>query len=440
MKLVERKLIILALSALVGCSLIISFWLLRIQEEDYLVFKRVVLKRRQSSPLRNFIDKRGAKFHVQQNGQYWILYNYIVAKNFYVGNDSVSLVLHGEYTDLKALGILVRRWNGPISLTLFANGDDFRRAQYTILYLAKCTLFGSEIRSFVTFHFIMHEDHIWSNIPKSEKAFMSRTADCLHSPYNLHNETYRQRVGLTYPSNMARNVARQTISTYYILSLDMNYLPSVKFIGKFLNMVHKLQLNNTFNTVYTLPVFNVAEPKLALLETKEGLLKYYEEDELSLNEESKNTPYLEAWLKPSNDPKVLSILETRKHVGLWFPWYVSANEYEPFVDDRLHQESLIDRWSHIDLLQALGYDFAVIDNAFLLRLPLLNVSLNNSPSFQEARNASNLQHHQRLMILRNFLMKFINSDYNKYIISTCRVPSEATNDKNSIKNEHMRKL
>lgn len=109
MKLVERKLIILALSALVGCSLIISFWLLRIQEEDYLVFKRVVLKRRQSSPLRNFIDKRGAKFHVQQNGQYWILYNYIVAKNFYVGNDSVSLALHGEYTDLETLGAVVRR-------------------------------------------------------------------------------------------------------------------------------------------------------------------------------------------------------------------------------------------------------------------------------------------------------------------------------------------
>ncbi|KAI9585578.1 beta-1,4-glucuronyltransferase 1-like [Glossina fuscipes] len=407
MKLVERKLIILALSALVGCSLIISFWLLRVQEEDYLVFKRVVLKRRQSTPLRNFIDKRGAKFHVQQNGQYWILYNYIVAKNFYVGNDSVSLALHGEYKDLDTLGVLAQRWRGPISLALFANGDDFRRAQYTILHLIKCTPFGNEIRSFVTFHFIMHEDHIWSNIPKSERAFLSRTADCLNSPYNLHNETYRQNVELTYPSNMARNVARQTISTYYILSLDMNYLPSVKFIGKFLSMVYKLQLNNPFNTVYTLPVFDAPKPKLALPETKEGLLKYCEENKLCANEESERTPYIKTWLKPSKYPRVLSIMETRKHVGLWFPWYVSANEYEPFVDERLHQESLTDRWCHIDLLQALGYDFAVIDNAFLLRLPLLNSSLNNITSLQEARMASKLQHHQRLMILRKFLMKFM---------------------------------
>uniref|UniRef100_A0A1B0BQM1 N-acetyllactosaminide beta-1,3-N-acetylglucosaminyltransferase n=1 Tax=Glossina palpalis gambiensis TaxID=67801 RepID=A0A1B0BQM1_9MUSC len=409
MKFVKRKLIILAMTALVGISLIISIWLLRIQEEDCVVYKRFVLKQRQSSSRRNFIDNRGAKFHIKQHGQYWILYNYLVAKNFYVGNESVSLSLHGEYTDLEALNALVRRWHGPISFTLFVNGDDFRRAENIILYMTKCTVFGSEILSFVTFNFMMHEDHIWSNIPKSEKDFMSRTTDCMSSPFILYNETYRRLKKLIYPSNMARNIARQTVSTYYVLSLDINYLPSAKFIENFLKMVYKLDLNNPFNTVYALTVFNAPMPKVVLPETKEELLEYYEKNKLYLSDESRRIPYIETWLKSSDELKPFSILHIRKHEAAWFPWYVSANEYEPFADDRLHHESFIDRSSHIDLLEVLGYDFAVTDNAFLLHLPSLNMTLNNSIFFQDERNVTNftnLQHHRKLLTLRNFLMKF----------------------------------
>uniref|UniRef100_A0A1A9V7I7 N-acetyllactosaminide beta-1,3-N-acetylglucosaminyltransferase n=1 Tax=Glossina austeni TaxID=7395 RepID=A0A1A9V7I7_GLOAU len=407
MKLVKRKMIFLTMTALVGFCLIISFCLLRIQEEDYMIFKRLILKRRQSSSRGNFIDNRGAKFHIKQHGQYWILYNYIAAKNFYVGNESVSLSLHGEYTDLEALNALVRRWHGPISLTLFVNGDDFRRAENIILYMTKCTVFGSEILSFVTFSFMMHEDHIWGNIPKSEKDFMSRIIDCMSSPFSLYNETYRHQKKLIYPSNMARNVARQTVSTYYVLSLDMNYLPSAKFIENFLKMTYDLDLDNPFNTVYALTVFKASMPKIVLPETKEELLEYYEKNKLYLSDESGRIPYIKTWLKSPNELKMLSILHIRKHEAAWFPWYVSANEYEPFADDRLHHESFIDRSSHIDLLEALDYDFAVTDNAFLLHLPSLCMTLNDSIFFQNTRNVTNLQYHRKLLTLRNFLMKFM---------------------------------
>uniref|UniRef100_A0A1A9X059 Uncharacterized protein n=1 Tax=Glossina brevipalpis TaxID=37001 RepID=A0A1A9X059_9MUSC len=402
MKLWERKLIIVIISALLGFSLIISFCLLPMVQENGLVFKRP-----QMGSSKNFINSEVAKFHIGQRGQYWILYKYIAALNIYTGNESVSLALHGEYTDLIILNALIRRWHGPISLTLFVNGDDFHQAQNIILYLIKCTEFSIKIRWFVTFNFIMHEDHIWRHIPKSEKDFMSRTVDCINSPFSSHNETYRQQKKLPYPSNMARNVARQTVSTYYVLSLDLNYLPSAKFIENFLEMVHKLYLDNPLNTLYCLTVFN-ASIKTVLPETKTDLLLYYKKyKKLYLTEESWRIPYLRSWLTSSNKADGFSILTTLKHEGLWFPWYVSANQYEPFADERFYEESFIDRWSHFDLLQALDYNFAVIDNAFLLHRSLSNTSINHDIDMRKAMNATDVNYHRKLITMKNLLMNFM---------------------------------
>ena len=59
--------------------------------------------------------------------------------------------------------------------------------------------------------------------------------DSLASP----GETYRKRLKLDYPVNVARNVARQTVSTHFVFPSDMELYPSPSLIPTFLEMVRR---------------------------------------------------------------------------------------------------------------------------------------------------------------------------------------------------------
>ena len=52
-------------------------------------------------------------------------------------------------------------------------------------------------------------------------------------------ETYRKRLKLDYPVNVARNVARQTVSTHFVFPSDMELYPSPGLIPTFLEMVRR---------------------------------------------------------------------------------------------------------------------------------------------------------------------------------------------------------
>ena len=204
---------------------------------------------------------------------YWILYNYIRAERKFNCNESITYTTHGDFTFMDNLEPLLERWQGPISVAVYAPGSDLEDTVDTILYYRDCTN-SKLVRDLATFHIFFDMSHIPANIPRHNTLHkkvcdnlriyvllkMKRRVICgyfcckqkpdLHllwqyckittwilliffqrpncqSPEGLisSNLTYRHRLGLSYPVNVARNVARITASTHFVFPSDIELYP-----------------------------------------------------------------------------------------------------------------------------------------------------------------------------------------------------------------------
>lgn len=122
------------------------------------------------------------------------------------------------------------------------------------------------------------------------------------------NDLYRQ--------NVARNIARDAALTYYILSSDIDLLPSVNLASDFLEMVALSgSLRPSKGTIYLLPVFEV-KVKSKLPETSRALMEMLSdemdgEDKQATCPMSSNVLNMTEWQQHSNKegkfwPTVLS--------------------------------------------------------------------------------------------------------------------------------------
>lgn len=94
--------------------------------------------------------------------------------------------------------------------------------------------------------------------------------------------TYRTMNKLTYPVNVARNIARETVSTHYVLASDIELYTSPDLPGKFLEMIHNMSPDLPVEAkpkVFVLPIFEVDEkqtppPNKTILVKKISFLVY----------------------------------------------------------------------------------------------------------------------------------------------------------------------
>ena len=63
-----------------------------------------------------------------------MLYNYIRAARQFNCDESITYTTHGEFRFLENLEPLLERWQGPISVAVYAPGSDFQDAILNILY------------------------------------------------------------------------------------------------------------------------------------------------------------------------------------------------------------------------------------------------------------------------------------------------------------------
>ena len=160
------------------------------------------------------------------HGDHWVLFNYMSASDQPACNASVTYTTHADYTFLHNLSPLVERWRGPISVAVFAPGDDFNATLLTVAFLRACRPLVSQ---YTSFHFFFPVDHLPSSIPKMEDV-MAQAPSCSLPPPSTSHPTYKSANNLTYPVNVARNVARLAAATYFILASDIELYPSLNFI------------------------------------------------------------------------------------------------------------------------------------------------------------------------------------------------------------------
>ncbi|XP_035228145.1 beta-1,4-glucuronyltransferase 1-like isoform X3 [Stegodyphus dumicola] len=322
---------------------------------------------------------------IERRDKYTVVKRYIPAEGAEPGfNESVTLCTQGTYEFLQHVPELCERWEGPLSVSVYAPGTDLPVAVRKILFLRTC---GAPcVRTNVTWH-LVYETALGPDrleLPR-EAAEMEayEPLDCSAGtkPLQLVSEI-RNSKKLPYPINVARNVARQLARTRYVLASDIELYPSLHIVPRFLNLVARLAKKEEgkpkTRRVFTLPIFEVKK-EFPAPKTKEELVKRVREGHAIffhkwVCDACQNFPRRDQWLKslPESDgDDSLGVFEVTKRQmprTAWEPIYIGTND-EPLYDERLTWEGKRDKMSQMYELCLLDYDFYILDNAFLVHAP-----------------------------------------------------------------------
>jgi hypothetical protein len=156
-----------------------------------------------------------------------------------------------------------------VSVGVFAPGEDYSRAVEAIMYQRQCIDKEKSklVRELATFHIFFPIDHF---PPKGapimrQKKLANYNVDCEEARQLQQqgggNTTYKDINGLTYPVNVARNVARECATTHFIFPSDIELYPNPGLIENFLAMIrhNPLALRSNKPKVFVNPIFEIRE-------------------------------------------------------------------------------------------------------------------------------------------------------------------------------------
>ncbi|KAE8740238.1 hypothetical protein FOCC_FOCC014264 [Frankliniella occidentalis] len=130
---------------------------------------------------------------------------------------------------------VVHHWTGPVSVALYAAGDEWPLVQAYVRFLRRCYV---PVRDRVTFHAAFPADRMPEAAAQPEQMteILSLEAhlDCFRPEPSLKElmrqrrpETMRWRTRHGYPQNHLRNLARRTCQTEYVFLVDVDVVPSL---------------------------------------------------------------------------------------------------------------------------------------------------------------------------------------------------------------------
>ena len=233
-----------------------------------------------------------------RNANYLVLYNYFKAEKSYECLQSITFTTHGEFQFMENLIPLIEKWQGPLSVAVFAPGKDFERSYKIIEYYRNCEERSHLVSKYATFHFFFPTNHM----PETLKNISFSCDEIL--TYHLKWKSYRRGHSLDYPINVARMIARESATTHFVLAADIELYPSSNFIPKFLKMIEKQGFLE--NTVYVLPIFEIQDGE-EFPENKTKLVTLYDQKKVIIFHEHfcpscHMVPNFENWM---NDLPVL---------------------------------------------------------------------------------------------------------------------------------------
>lgn len=317
-------------------------------------------------------------YQIQQRGEFWALKNYVRAEHgTLLCHETITYTTHAGFEFLDNVQPLVERWMAPISLAVHAPGSDISPAVNSIRYLRDC-LSNDLVRQFVTFHIFFSNKHIPDKIPDPEVVFSQPYNCSLEPPYKTFNlsNTYTKHKNLLYPVNMARNIARETAMTHFVLASDIELYPSPNLVPKFLNMIARNNppLNSTNPRVFPLILFEVdaksqvptSKTELQEMLKKKTAIPFHK----FVCPNCHNIPQRDQWMAEP-EKEQMDVFHIGKRQGKfihWEPIYIGTH-LDPYYDDRLSWEGKQDKMTQGYVLCVKNYDFMILNNAFLIHKP-----------------------------------------------------------------------
>ncbi|XP_078590078.1 beta-1,4-glucuronyltransferase 1-like [Branchiostoma floridae x Branchiostoma japonicum] len=334
-----------------------------------------------SSTSRGNLRKSSAKLSkgsLDVSGQYRIHNFYIRsddAANGDVQLEDATLVTQCSVQNLYHIVELSVRWDGPVSVAIFAPGENAAFADDIVGGLRRCYPL---IRKYVSFHLVY---------PTSREAIIyEESPTLLNTPCQdiLHLAKYHKSATLNYgaekepyPNNLLRNVARQGSSTEFIFVVDIDMLPSEKLRTDFVHFALENRLfdsrtslvSDHLDTVYVVPAFelqlnaSIPKDKTELLETlQQGQARPFYRDICWKCQSS--TDYDKWTAAKSSSKRRLDVAYNVTWKDPWEPFYIGRWSV-PLYDERFKQYGF-NRISQVCELHIAGYGFSVLDRAFLV--------------------------------------------------------------------------
>jgi len=352
-----------------------------------------------------FCNNKLIEFHEGQRRDYWVLYNYIRANKEFNCNESVTYTTLGDITFLDNLQPLIERWKGPVSVAIYAPGDDFEDVIETILYYKDCSN-SKLISDFCTFHIIFDMNHFPKNIPHHE-TLLTRSGNCDLPIKSLisSNSTYRHQHHLVFPINLARNVARISASTHFVFASDIELYPSPNLIEAFLEMIKRNEgeLQKSGPRVFSVPVFEIY-PNNSLPETKKELVSLINLGKvISFHDKlcpiCHKIPNFNEWKNAEILPG-MNIFHVAKRVPphkKWEPIYIGTND-DPLYDEDLSWEGNADKMEQMYKLCLMDYDFFILDTPFLIHKPGIKTKVDRKKEKPSSKVNAQLKHIMKTIV------------------------------------------
>ncbi|XP_035909001.1 beta-1,4-glucuronyltransferase 1-like [Anopheles stephensi] len=344
-------------------------------------------------------------YQLEMHGDHYLLRNFYAPERTFNCYETITYTTHADYTFLDNVVPLLERWLAPISIALYAPGDDFGRSVALIQYLLDCHQKRALVREYVSFHLYFEFEHLPQHPLAYYREKITVPQDCSNATIAWNTllsqdddltPTFRALNNLTYPVNVGRNVARSSAVTHFVLASDIELYPSPNFIPMFLRMIAHPFYQYTLHSpsVYVLPVFEVAEDvpvpgdKSQLLELLErgDAIKFH----LNICSNCHTVPGYAEWLTAIKYDLTMDIHVTSKREGAyasWEPIYVGT-KHEPEYDERLSWEGKADKMTQGYIMCIMGYDFHVLDNGFLVHRPGIKTMAQANRPPQQAKQRS----------------------------------------------------
>lgn len=184
--------------------------------------------------------------------------------------------------------------------------------------------------------------------------------DCdIGPPYvNVSRDNmYKSKNNLTYPINVGRNVARETVQTHFIFASDIELYPTKNLIPKFLQFVVSRSdlITDLSPKVFVLPIYEIIENE-KVPENKTELQNLFKKKKAFLFHgkicpQCHSVPKQSEWIK-EEEGKDLDIFSQTKRVGKFQKWeafYIGTNA-EPLFDERLSWEGQSNKMTQVRTL------------------------------------------------------------------------------------------
>ncbi|XP_059161962.1 xylosyl- and glucuronyltransferase LARGE1-like [Physella acuta] len=274
-----------------------------------------------------------------------------------ISEDDVTLVLQLSMDRLQMLEMICKHWEGPIAIALYMSDAE---AQQFLRYAM-----GSE-------------------------TIMSRKNIGYHIVY---------REGQFYPVNYLRNVAMSQVKTPYMFLSDIDFLPMYGLYEYLKKAIPMADLNSQKKAL-VIPAFETQRYRLQFPKSKTELLSMLDMGTLF-------TFRYHVWPKghePTNFAKWRTA--TTPYTVSWkqdFEPYVVVRKDIPMYDQRFLGFGW-NKVSHIMELDAQGYEFVVLPNAFIIHMP-------HAPSFDIAKFRSSSLYRKCLKVLKGEFQRDLSKKY-----------------------------